>query len=241
MSVEWLEPDWPAPQGIRAVSTFRCGGVSQGEFAGLNVGAHVGDQPGHVAENRRLLSAELRLPAEPVWLDQVHGVSVVDAARSFKREADAAWTDRANVPCVVMTADCLPVLLCDASGERVAAVHAGWRGLVAGVIEASVAAMQSSELMAWLGPAIGPDAFEVGTEVRDAFVERDAGAAAAFHPNSNDRWLADIYALARRRLRRCGVGHVYGGAYCTFGDPDRFYSFRRDGRTGRMATLIWRQ
>ncbi|TCW30770.1 peptidoglycan editing factor PgeF [Gulbenkiania mobilis] len=243
MSVnEWLQADWPAPATVRTLITTRAGGVSQGPWAGLNLGDHVGDDPVHVSANRARLRSHL--PAEPVWLQQVHGTQVLDLARytgGTPPEADASVAHAPGLVSVVMTADCLPVLLCDRAGTVVAAAHAGWRGLCNGVIEATVAAMQVAlgEVLAWLGPAIGPDAFEVGAEVRAAFLERDASAASAFTPIGDDKYLADIYALARKRLGRLGVDAVYGGDFCTVIDRERFYSYRRDGTSGRMASLIW--
>ena len=241
MSACWIEPDWPAPDGVRAASTLRPGGVSRGAYAGLNLGVHVGDDPAHVAANRRLLREALNLPAEPVWLNQNHGVEVIRADAPARLTGDAAVTRRAGIVCAVMTADCLPILLCDRAGIGVAAVHAGWRGLAGGVVEAAVAALNRSDLMAWLGPAIGPAAFEVGDEVRAAFLGRSGTCADAFHANGEAHWLADLYQLARRVLQRAGVCNIYGGEYCTYSDPDRFFSYRRDGLTGRMATLIWRE
>lgn len=240
MSRFWIEPDWPAPAGVRAVSTVRAGGVSRGSYAALNLGAHVGDHPDHVSVNRRLLRQALNLPAEPVWLDQVHGARVVSADAPVRLTADASVTRQAGVVCAVMTADCLPILLCDRVGTRVAAVHAGWRGLAGGVIEAAVGALASSDLIAWMGPAIGPAAFEVGEEVRQTFLGRFDGGSGAFRQTGETRWLADLCQIARLVLDRAGVRQIYGGGYCTFSDPDRFFSYRRDGQTGRMATLIWR-
>lgn len=237
-----LVPDWPAPTTVRAVSTTRRGGDSSPPYDGFNLAGHVGDDPVRVAGNRRRLAAVLGLPAEPAWLEQVHGVRVV-AAETVDAPvvADAAWTRVVGRPCVVMTADCLPVLLCDRAGTMVAAAHAGWRGLAGGVIAATVARLQASptDLLGWLGPAIGPDAFEVGEEVRAAFLALDAGNAACFRPSLAGRWLADLYELARRQLRGLGVSAVYGGEFCTFGESERFFSYRRENRTGRMATLIW--
>lgn len=231
-------PNWPAPRNVRACTTTRDGGVSLGPYASLNLGDHVGDDPAHVAENRARLRRELELPAEPLWLTQVHGTAVAEGAGGC---ADASVAFGPGTVCTVMTADCLPLLLCDRAGTAVAAVHAGWRGLLAGVIEAAVSRLHvpGADLLAWLGPAIGPQAFEVGEEVRAAFVAEDAAAAVAFHPAPGGRWLADIYALARLRLARCGVTAVYGGELCTWSDAARFYSYRRDGVTGRMASLIW--
>ena len=245
-SVELLEPCWNAPAHVRAATTTRRGGLSRGPFAGLNLASHVGDDPVHVAANRALLRASLRLANEPMWLEQVHGCEVLTAGTAEGGDAppcpaDAAVSDVPGPVCAVLTADCLPLLLCDRDGSVVAAVHAGWRGLLHGVIEAAVARMRrpSAEIMAWLGPAIGPNAFEVGSEVRALFCERSGESASAFAPCGNGRFLADLYALARQRLARVGVSRVSGGEYCTHGDAGRFYSFRRDGQTGRMASLVW--
>jgi YfiH family protein len=239
-----LRPQWPAPPPVRAVSTTRRGGVSRAPYDSLNLADHVGDDQGAVAENRELLAEALDLPAEPAWLRQVHGRRVVDAAAGAGMEADGSLASRPGVVCAVLTADCLPVLLCDEAGTRVAALHAGWRGLAGGVIEAGVQAMQTpgARLLAWLGPAIGVDAFEVGAEVREAFCGPDPGAAAAFVPGRRaERWQCDLHALARRRLAAAGVSRVYGEPDCTYAHADRFFSYRRDGRCGRMATLIWLQ
>ncbi|WP_297528071.1 peptidoglycan editing factor PgeF [Thiohalobacter sp.] len=239
----WIEPDWPAPPGVRALSTLRSGGVSRGPFAEFNLADHVDDDPAAVAANRALLRRAAGLPAEPCWLLQVHGRGVIPAGEGpAAGPADGSWTDRPGRVCVVLTADCLPVLLARRDGSAVAALHAGWRGLAAGVLEAGVAALGGGAgLVAWLGPAIGPDHFEVGPEVRDAFLAADAGAAAAFRPAARPgHLLADLYLLARQRLARAGVGSVHGGGECTFADAKRFYSYRRDGVTGRMATLVWR-
>jgi polyphenol oxidase len=239
---QWIEPDWPAPPNVRAAATARSGGVSQGAYASLNLGAHVGDDPQAVAENRRRASTALGLRAEPLWLQQVHGIDVVEArAQSAPPAADASFARSPDQVCAILTADCLPVLLCDKSGKSVAAAHAGWRGLAGGVLAATVAALaeQPQRLMAWFGPAIEQDAFEVGDEVREAFVNRAAQFADAFVPNARGRWQADLYALARRELARLGVHEVYGGGYRCYADAQRFFSYRRDGRTGRMATLIW--
>lgn len=241
MSDAWIRPDWPAPARVRALSTTRSGGVSVSPYGSLNLGVHVGDVPASVAANRAALRDVL--PGEPCWLNQVHGTRVVDAAHpDGVPDADAVVSRSAGAVCVVMTADCLPVLLCDRAGSVVGAAHAGWRGLQGGVIEATVAAMQvsPSEVIAWLGPAIGPTAFEVGDEVRAAFVGDAAVAAAAFQPSATPgKWLADIYLLARQRLQVLGVNSISGGDLCTVTDRERFFSYRRDGVTGRMASLIW--
>jgi YfiH family protein len=240
MQVEAIRPDWPAPARVRACMTTRSGGVSRAPWASFNLGDHVGDDPAHVAANR----AHLRetLSAEPAWLTQVHGTRVTELGRDKDFRADAAVARAAGEVCAVLTADCLPVLFCDRAGSVVAAAHAGWRGLAAGVLEATVSAMQvpPGEILAWMGAAIGPQAFEVGDEVRAAFVAGHAEAVAAFVPQSAPgKWLADIYALARIRLRHAGVAAVYGGGRCTFREAETFFSYRRDGVTGRMATLVW--
>lgn len=240
MAPELLLPDWPAPPTVRALQTTRRGGVSRAPYESFNLGDHVGDAIDAVGANRALLRRSL--PNEPVWLRQVHGTVVVDAGRVPSGiEADAALARGPGAVCAVMTADCLPVLLCDRRGTVVAAVHAGWRGLCGGVIEATVAAMAvpANDLMAWLGPAIGPAAFEVGDEVRTAFLVADAAAGEAFVPHGPGKWLADIYLLARQRLAGVGIVDIWGGGACTVSDPQRYFSYRRDGVTGRMATLVW--
>ena len=230
-------PDWPAPVHVHAASTTRAGGISEGPYASLNLGTHVGDDPGAVQQNRTILKDALNFPAEPLWLEQVHGNEVLGKHGDC---ADARVVGAGEVA-VVMTADCLPVLFTDLAGSEVAAAHAGWRGLEAGILEHTVQAMQAEplEIIAWLGPAIGPDAFEVGDEVREAFLQHDLNAAEAFRPSPAGRWLADIYLLARQRLASVGVKQVYGGGLCTYSDKERFFSFRRDRETGRMASLIW--
>ena len=238
----WITPDWPAPTNIRAASSLRSGGRSVGKYGALNLGDLVGDEAASVAANRAQLQQTLALPSTPLWLTQVHGSRAIDAANSTAgAEADASFTIRPGVVSAVLTADCLPLLLCDKTGTAVAAVHAGWRGLVAGVIESTIAAMgEGRELMAWLGPAIGAQCFEVGAEVRAAFVARDAAATEAFLPARAGHWYADLYRLAEITLEKQGVRDVYGGEWCTVSSPEHFYSYRRDGVTGRMATLIWR-
>lgn len=240
--MDWITPDWPAPAAVRAASTLRSGGVSEGSCASLNLALHVGDDPTAVTENRRRLRDALALPAEPAWLNQVHGIDVVEAAAwQTPPAADGCIAHSAGQICAVMTADCLPVLFCDRAGTRVGAAHAGWRGLVGGVLESTVRALGGppGELLAWLGPAIEPSAFEVGGEVREQFLARDAGNASAFSPNARGRWQADLYELARRELTRLGVGSVHGGGFATYADTGRFFSYRREARTGRMATLVW--
>jgi YfiH family protein len=238
-----IRPDWPAPARVRAFSTTRLGGVSLGVYASLNLGDHVGDSPSAVATNRHRLASRLGLPAMPCWLRQVHGTAVTNLRSAPPRpEADAAWTNRRGQVCAIMSADCLPVLLCDTAGSVVAAAHAGWRGLAAGVLEATLGQLPvpAARMIAWLGPAISQAAFEVGNEVRAAFVERDADAAGCFlDATSPGKYRADLYALARRQLQALGVAAVYGGEHCTYGDRARFYSYRRDGQCGRMASVIW--
>jgi purine-nucleoside/S-methyl-5'-thioadenosine phosphorylase / adenosine deaminase len=238
-----LTPEWRAPRGVRAAFTLRGGGVSLAPYDSLNVGAHVGDSPAAVTENRRRVRARLNLPAEPAWLEQVHGTRVadLDAPTEARSGADAVLTRHPGRVCAVQVADCMPVLFAARDASVVAVAHAGWRGLAAGVLEETVARLSvaGQELMAWLGPAISARHFEVGDEVRAAFLERDPAASDAFVPNTRRRWQCDLAALARRRLAALGVTEVSGGTWCTYTDPARFFSFRRDGRCGRMAALIW--
>lgn len=256
MHPDWIVPDWPAPANVHAVMTTRAGGVSLPPYASFNPASHVGDDPIAVSENRRRLREHL--PAEPLWLNQVHGCAVASQATPASTEipaADAGVAFDADAVRVVLTADCLPVLFCDLDGTVVAAAHAGWRGLAAGVLEATVASMHVSpdRILAWMGAAIGPDAFEVGDEVREIFVAQHALAGIAFRPalpgtldGAPRKWLADMYVLARIRLAQVGVTQVYGGGLCTYSDADRFFSYRRAAGpgqspiTGRMASLIWR-
>ena len=243
MAPDLLTPDWPAPPNVRALQTLRPGGCSAAPWDSFNLGDHVGDDPARVAANRAALRRHL--PAEPLWLQQVHGIAAVDAGKTANSGsgvvADAAFARQPDVVCAVMTADCLPVLFCDQAGSVVAAAHAGWRGLLGGILESTLVGMAvpAAELLAWLGPAIGPQAFEVGDEVRTAFLADDPAAATAFVALGAGKWLADLYALARRRLLRAGVEQIYGGGECTLSDRARYFSYRRDGITGRMATLIW--
>ena len=233
-------PDWPCPANVRALQTTRRGGVSQPPWHGGNLGTHVGDDPAAVQANRAALRS--RLPAEPLWLEQVHGIVAVDPEKWAKTKvADASVSHTPGVVCAIMTADCLPVLFCDRGGSVVAAAHAGWRGLQAGVLENTVKAMQCppSDMLAWLGPAIGPEAFEVGDEVRVAFTALDPGAAEAFLAHGPGKWLCNLYWLAQRRLAKMRVTTISGGDCCTFKDSARFFSYRRDGVTGRQASLIW--
>lgn len=237
---EVFVPDWPAPENVATLQTLRGGGSSLAPWDSFNLGDHVGDDPLHVAANRARLRA--LLPAEPCWLQQVHGIAAVDVAKTAKTVvADAAFSSSPGQVCAVMTADCLPVLFCDRAGSVVAAAHAGWRGLLAGVLEATVGQMRVApgEILAWLGPAIGAENFEVGEEVRTAFVAHDTSAQSAFRPHGPGKWLADLAMLARQRLAASGVSAIYGGEWCTYAAPERFFSYRRDGVTGRMASLIW--
>lgn len=246
--LSFISPDWPAPANVKALQTTRNGGVSRAPYASLNLGTHVGDDALAVAKNRQLLSSYL--PNEPVWLNQVHGIEVIDAAKSTcLQNADASFSTQANVVCVTMTADCLPLLLCDKAGTVVAAVHAGWRGLCDGTIEAAVNKMlvRPSDVLAWLGPAIGPNAFEVGDDVRQQFTAQDSKAALAFKPHAehqlNGKWLCNMYVIAQQRLNKLGVTQIYGAGinenFCTYTDEARFFSFRRNNVTGRMASMIW--
>lgn len=250
MDPSWLVPDWPAPQNVRALCTTRSGGVSAGRYESLNLGDHVGDEPAHVAANRtRLWQA---IGVRPVFLQQVHGseVAVLESAASSLPDgvaADACTTADSGLACTIMVADCLPVLFTDTAGRRVAAAHAGWRGLAGGVLEATAGgfAPEQGKVLAWLGPCIGPKAFEVGAEVKAAFEAHAPEAAGCFQPSqSAGKWLADLPALARQRLRAAGVEAVYGNdgtdGWCTVGNRSRFFSHRRDGVSGRFAALVWK-
>ena len=243
VTFDFIIPDWPAPANVRSLVTTRNGGVSVGLYASFNLADHVGDDAQAVAVNRKLLRELVPdLPADPLWLKQVHGVECVEVESSSAGvEADASWSHTAGKVCAVLTADCLPLLLCDEAGSVVSAVHAGWQGLAKGVIEASVHSLPvpPQKLLVWMGPAIGPKAFEVGADVRDQFFLHDAEAAKAFTSISNGKWLGDLYLLARQRLNALGVTRIYGGGECTVTDAARFYSFRRDKITGRMASVIW--
>lgn len=242
-AVGWIEPDWPVARHVRVVSTLRGGGLSAGPYASLNLAAHVGDRADAVSANRRLLREAAHLPAEPLWLEQVHGCAVAphDGRAAAPPRADAAVAFEPGRVCAVMTADCLPVVLADRAGSRVAVAHAGWRGLLAGVLQETVAALgqPTGDLYAWLGPAIGRDAFEVGPEVLEAYRRAVPGSEACFVPDGRGRYRADLYGLATRVLAAAGVAGVSGGGWCTHGEASRFFSFRRDGVTGRMATLAW--
>lgn len=239
MTTDWLTPDWPAPAHVRACVTTRAGGVSQAPFDRFNLGDHVQDSPEAVASNRLQLTSQLNV--QPAWLRQVHGVVVAHANPARVDEADASWSETPGVACTIMTADCLPALFCNRAGTRVAAAHAGWRGLAAGVLEATADSLHSAaaDILVWLGPAIGQPSFEVGGEVREAFIGTHPETTAAFIPSRNaGRYMADIYALARLRLAAHGIQAVYGGGFDTFTD-ERFFSYRRAARTGRFASLVW--
>ncbi|MFC0228535.1 purine nucleoside phosphorylase YfiH [Serratia aquatilis] len=235
-------PDWPLPAGVRACSTTRHGGISLPPYDSLNLGAHVGDNPQAVERNRQLLVEKAGLPQMPLWLEQVHGTRVLtlDVQMPADLRADAVYTNLSGLVCAVMTADCLPVLFASQAGDEIAAAHAGWRGLCHGVLENTVAHFSAvpDKITAWLGPAIGPRQFEVGAEVRDAFIAVDKAAADAFIPHG-EKFLADIYLLARQRLQRAGIFAIYGGERCTMTQMSHFFSYRRDGVTGRLASLIW--
>ncbi len=246
----FLFPDWPAPANVRAATTTRAGGVSHLEYASFNLAGHVGDSADNVATNREILQQALGMPQQPLWCTQVHGVEVLrhDGVTPIKpsHEYDACYSNQKSQVCAVMTADCLPVLFCNRAGTEVAAAHAGWRGLVDGVLETTLQqfACERSEIMVWLGPAIGPKSFEVGRDVHDRFLEQwrahgRKSVAACFAIRSEQHWLCDIYALARLQLRALGVTAVFGGGLDTCADWQHFYSYRRDGETGRMASLIW--
>jgi polyphenol oxidase len=240
--LSWITPDWPAAPRVNAVSTFRHGGVSRGSCASLNLAAHVGDDPEAVQTNRHQLAEALGLKREPFWLTQIHGAHVVECSATLRNpSADASICFEPDAPCCVLTADCLPVLFCDRDATRVGVAHAGWKGLVKGVLEKTVTALNCppASIIAWLGPAIGPQSFEVGEEVRARFVAKNPRNEACFKPSPNGRWLADIYGLARLALIEVGVSSVYGGGLCTYLETDRFFSYRRDPAAGRMATLVW--
>ena len=240
---DFIDADWPAPANVFAGTTKRSGGISNATYAEFNLGAYVGDEPHAVGRNRCSLRQQLDLPSMPIWLKQVHGVQVATAPSDDEPEADACITNIAGSVCVVLTADCLPVLFASNDGQTVAAAHAGWRGLCAGVLEATLNAFDCppNQIVAWLGPAISQTAFEVGEEVREQFIAHDPAASASFQANATGRWQADLYALARLRLKNSGVAAVYGGDRCTFTEKTEFFSYRRDGQCGRMASLIYRR
>ncbi|MGR9106891.1 MAG: peptidoglycan editing factor PgeF [Gammaproteobacteria bacterium] len=236
----FIEPDWPVSSDIRAFTTLRTGGFSRGAYCSMNPAAHVGDNPLWVLRNRKRLMERLDLPAEPVWLKQTHGKRVIDAGSPGERTADASFTYEKRVVCVVLTADCLPVLLCNPVTGVIAAVHAGWRGLLLGVIDAALEVIGECGV-AWLGPAIGPESFVVGSEVRERFLAKSPSFDSAFKAIEHGKWLLDIYTVARMILAAKGVRFIGGGEWCTYSDSERFFSYRRDGVCGRLATLIWRE
>ncbi len=239
----FIRPQWPAPNNISAFSTSRQGGVSPAPYDSLNLGINAKDRANNIQENRDILGKNLNLPSEPIWLNQIHSNIAIPASEHARyQEADASYTGQNNTICVVLTADCLPILLCNRQGTYVAAIHAGWRGLQKQIIESTLHTLpyDPNDLMVWLGPAIGPKYFEVGDEVRDLFITMDRDLINAFTLSKNNRWLCDIYAIARLQLKKLHITHIYGGDYCTYSDPSKFYSYRRDGaETGRMASLIW--
>lgn len=238
--MELIIPNWNAPDNIKAFSSTRIGGVSKGAYQGLNLGVHVEDDPILVLQNRAMLSQFAKLPSSQVWLNQTHSTNVIecDSARSKTLDADGSITSTQGVVCCVMTADCLPVLLTDIEGSKVAAVHAGWRGLADGILENAVKQFDKP-VLAWLGPAIGADAFEVGQDVFKQFVQHSPQAKNAFISKGKDKYFADMSLLAKQRLNSVGVDMIFNSDMCTYNDPDKFYSYRRDGVTGRQATFIW--
>lgn len=237
-----IVPEWPAPSHVKALCSTRQAGFSPAPYDSLNLGDHVADDPSNVQRNRQQLYSLADLPEMPLWLNQTHSTRVIDSQDwHIGVEADAIISEHPRHVCSVLTADCLPLLVCDAQGSQVAAIHAGWRGLLNGIIERTVERFHAPkhDLLVWLGPAIGPSAFEVGQEVYQAFVSQQPSAADAFTASNNGRYYADIYQLARQRLQQCGVSNIFGGDYCTYDQADLFFSYRRDGVTGRMASVIW--
>ena len=240
---DWIKPIWPAPENITCISTTRSGGFSKGNYSSLNLSNRVDDNEQHVKKNRQMLREQLKLKNAPNWLDQQHGTDVIQltSSKNLTFQADAAFTTELNTVCVVLTADCLPILFCDREGKYVAAAHAGWRGLFNGVIENTINALPVSknQILCWLGPAIGPNKFEVGEDLEQAFIRKNNSHKEAFRQSSTGKCLADIYQLARNILINLDVINIYGGGCCTYTEHERFYSYRRDGKTGRMATMIW--
>ncbi|CAB1276837.1 peptidoglycan editing factor PgeF [Candidatus Nitrosacidococcus tergens] len=237
-----ITPNWPVLNHIYAYTTTRQGGISTAPYDSLNLGDHVGDISESVKQNREILYQALSLPNEPIWLTQIHSNKVIDGANHTDRQGDGCFSHHPNVVCAILTADCLPILICNRQGDKIAAIHGGWRGLASGIIKNAIEklATPAEELLVWLGPAIGAHAFEVGNEVREVFINQDKENHIAFTYIDNTHWLADIYQLAQLQLRKLGIQAIYGGEYCTVRDSDLFYSYRRDGlKTGRMATLIW--
>ncbi len=239
--LECIAADWPAPNRVHAFTTTRQGGCSEGAYKSFNLASHVNDQASAVTRNRQLLRQVFELPAEPVWLEQTHSNRVINADDYDHIEADASWASSQGVVCAVLTADCLPVLFTNKTGSRVAIAHAGWRGLLNGVISKIFSAMkiEADDALVWLGPAIGADAFEVGKEVLQSFSDKHRTTLQAFRQKDEEHWCCDMYRLARIELEQQGISQIYGGGLCTFSDRENFYSYRRDGNTGRMASLIW--
>ncbi len=237
-----LIPDWPAPKHIKAFSTTRLNGFSQSPYDSFNLAYSVGDDIENVSLNREHLKKILNLPSDPLWLSQIHSTVIYKVDQeTMPKNADGSFTTNQNKVCVVMTADCLPILLCDVSGTQIAAVHAGWRGLADGVVESALNCFNHSQekIIAWIGPAIGPKYYEVGDDVRNKFLEINSDFNKAFQTHNQAKWLADMNLLARMRLQKAGVSAIFSENLCTFSDAERFYSYRRDGITGRMASLIW--
>ncbi|HAW93999.1 MULTISPECIES: peptidoglycan editing factor PgeF [unclassified Arsukibacterium] len=239
---ELIKPAWPAPANVKAISSTRHGGYSAGPFHSLNLGNHVGDSADAVRRNRQQFQTNAAMPGQPVWLNQTHSTHCISlsSVAITNCDADASFSVQPGLICTVMTADCLPVLICNRQGTEVAAIHAGWRGLCNGIIENTLQLFsRPDDCMAWLGPAISQQAFEVGADVRAAFMQQDPGAGAAFVPGVSGKWFADLYLLARQRLTASGIHAIYGAEYCTYQQTADFFSYRRDGQTGRMATAIW--
>jgi len=241
MTLVFIQPNWSAPKNVHACTTTRSGGVSAAPFDSFNIATHVNDNIDHVKKNRAQLKKTLQLPNEPIWLDQVHGNLVIDPANRQSLTADGIYTDQKNLVCVIQTADCLPILLCNKTGTEIAALHGGWRSLSKNIIQEGIAKFHSlpSDITVWLGPAIGPNQFEVGNEVREIFCTLDNHLKTVFKSLPNNRWLMNIYKTAEIFLQHCGVTNIYYDYYCTYSDPKHFYSYRRNHVTGRMATLIW--
>ncbi len=242
MPESYFTPDWPAPIKVKSLSTTRIGGVSTSPYSSLNLATHVGDNPIHVAHNRQKISSIAHLPEQPRWLEQTHGTRVLESHEwQLNINADAMYSCQPQHVCTVMTADCLPVLVCNKQGTYVAAIHAGWRGLADGIIEKTIQTYQGNndDLLIWLGPAIGAQQFEVGHDVLDYFTQQGFDTSQSFIPSTKGHYLADIYGLARQHIARSGVENIYGGDLCTVSEPNEFFSYRREGITGRMASMIW--
>ena len=241
MTIQQVNIDWLAPENVHAVSTLRTGGISKTPYNSFNLANHVGDDELSVVKNRNRLRSFLNLSTNPVWLEQIHSNKIVCLdEKPINLQADASYSSNPGIICAVLTADCLPILICNESGTKVAAIHAGWRGLLSGIIENTIKVLNDSDLLAWLGPAIGPNHFEVGKEIQVAFCKKAGLFSNAFRIQNNNKWLMDIYQLSRIILAERGVKKVFGGEFCTVSEKDRFFSYRRDHKTGRMATLIWR-